>query len=117
MPWNRNEPDPLEARRRQLEEQQRLLIEQRKKLTQELHQADDSSPGQLKRAEPPVWRMEEDIMNHRAAEPTPARKRNLAHQRRRDMIFAFILIVLFLIVLALVLWVAYVHNTTPVSST
>src|ERR1700692_465688 len=35
MPWNRNDPDPLEARRRQLAEQERLLSEQRRRLTEQ----------------------------------------------------------------------------------
>ena len=116
MPWNRNDPDPLEARRRQLAEQQRQLIEQRKRLTEELHQTGEASPAHIKRAEPPVWRMEEDNLHQRASEPTPARKRNLARQRQRDMVLFFLFIIVFLIVLSIVLWVAYVHNTAPVGS-
>ena len=116
MPWNRNDPDPLEARRRQLAEQQRLLIEQRKRLTEELHQTGEASSPHAPRAEPPVWRLEDDSHHLRASEPTPARKRNLALQRQRDMVLFFLFIILFLIVLGIVLWVAYVHNTAPVSS-
>lgn len=112
--WNRNDPDPLEARRQQLAEQERLLSEQRKRLTEQLHQSGESS---AKPAEPPIWRMEEDGLHQRAAEPTPARKKNLAHQRRRDMVLVFGLIILFLIVLGIVLWVAYVHNTAPANGT
>jgi hypothetical protein len=114
MPWNRNDPDPLEARRRQLAEQERLLAEQRQQLIEQLHQSGESAAND-KPAEPPVWRMEEDGLHQRAADPAPARKRNLAHQRRRDMILVFALIILFLIVLGIVLWVAHVHSAVPVS--
>lgn len=114
MPWNRNDFDPLEARRRQLAEQERLLAEQRQRLTEQLRQSGESAAND-KPAEPPVWRMEEDAPHQRAADPAPARKRDLAHQRRRDMILVFGLILLFLIVLVIVLWVAYVHNTAPVN--
>jgi hypothetical protein len=114
MPWLRNDPpDPLEARRRQLEEQQRLLVEQRRRLTEELHGSGDASGAQPKPAEPPVWRMEDDARQARAADPTPARKRNLARQRQRDMFLFFLFIGVFLIVLVIVLWVAYVHNRAP----
>jgi hypothetical protein len=115
MPWNRNDPDPLEARRRQLAEQERLLSEQRRRLTEQLHQSGESPPASVKPAEPPVWRMEEDGRHERVADPTPARKRNLARQRQRDMILFFVFIGLFLIVLVIVLWVAYVHNTAPIN--
>jgi hypothetical protein len=111
MPWNRNDPDPLEARRRQLAEQERLLSEERRRLTEELRQSGQFSPA--KPAEPPVWRMEEDGLHQRVSDPTPARKRNLARQRQRDMVLFFLFIGLFLIVLVVVLWVAYVHNTAP----
>jgi hypothetical protein len=113
MPWNRNDPDPLEARRRQLAEQERLLAEQKRRLTEELHQAGESAAN-VKPAEPPIWRMEEDGRRERAADPAPARKRNLARQRRRDMVLFFVLIGLLLIVLVIVLWVAHVHNNAPV---
>jgi hypothetical protein len=112
MPWNRNDPDPLAARRRQLAEQERLLSEQRKRLTEELRESGES-PSDIKPAEPPVWRMEEDGLHHRVAEPVPTRRRNLARQRQRDRMLFFIFIVLLLIVVGIMLWVAYVHNTAP----
>jgi hypothetical protein len=115
MPWNRNDPDPLEARRRQLAEQERLLSEERKRLTEQLHQSGESPSANVKPAEPPVWRMEEDGPHERVTDPTPARKRNLARQRQRDRILVFGLIILLLIVLVIVLWVAYVHNTAPIN--
>jgi hypothetical protein len=115
MLWNRNDPDPLEARRRQLAEQERLLSEQRKRLTEELRQSGESSAANVRPAEPPVWRMEEDGLHHRVTEPAPTRRRNLARQRRRDRMLFFIFIVLLLIVVGIVLWVAYVHNTAPIN--
>jgi hypothetical protein len=114
MSWNRNDPDPLEARRRQLAEQERLLSEQRKRLTELLHQSGESG-AHVKPAEPPVWRMEEDSPHQRATDPIPARKRNLARQRQRDMVLCLIFIVVLLVVLGIVLWVAHVHNTAPIS--
>jgi hypothetical protein len=110
MIWKRQEPDPLEERRRQLAVQQRLLLEQQRRLREELQSGGSSKP-----VEPPVWRMEEDARPARAAEPTPARKRNLARQRQRDMVLFFACFALLLLVLAVVLWVAYVHNTASVN--
>ncbi len=117
MPWKRNEPDPLEARRRQLAEQERLLAEQRKRLTEELQQSGEASSPNLKPTEPPVWRMEEDGRHERVADPSPARKRNLARQRQRDRFLFFVFIIVLLVVLVIVLWVAYVHNNAPVTGT
>ena len=114
MPWNRNDPDPLEARRRLLAEQERLLAEQRRLLTEQLHQSGESAANP-KPAEPPVWRMEEDGPHQRATDPAPVRKRNLARQRQRDMILCFVFIVVLLIVMGIVLWVAHVHNNAPIN--
>jgi hypothetical protein len=109
MPWKRDDPDPLEARRRQLAEQVRALDEQRRKLAEEIQ-----GSGVVKRAEPLVWRNDDnDTPISRAAEPTPSRRRHLARQRQRDMIAAVGLIILFLIVVGLVVWIAYVHNIAP----
>ena len=114
MPWNRNDPpDPLEARRRELAEQERLLAEQRQRLQDELH----ASGEKAKSVEPPVWPMEDDHPHEHAADPTPARKRHLARQRQRDMVLFFLFIAVLIIVFAIVFWVAYVHNTTPVNGT
>jgi len=115
MPWPRKEPDPLEARRRQLAEQQRHLSEQKKRLTERLNSIPSSAGA--RRIEPPVWRREEDGPNGRDAEPTPARRRNLARQRQRDMVLFFIFIIVLLIVLGVVIWVAYVRNTIPINGT
>ena len=116
MPWSRNDPDPLEARRRQLAEQERLLSEQRKRLTEQLRESVELPPD-LKPAEPPVWRMEEDARPQRVADPTPARKRNLGRQRQRDKVLFFVFIGLLLIVVFIVLWIASAHSTAPVSGT
>jgi hypothetical protein len=114
MPWNRNDPDPLEARRRQLAEQERLLAEQRKRLTEELLHSDD--PAEHKRAEPPVWRMEDDVPHPRITEPSATRKRHLARQRQRDM-FLFFIFGLVFIVVVIVLLVVHSHNATPIGGT
>ena len=99
MPWKRDAPDPLEARRRQLVEQEKMVAEQRRKLTEEIQNS-----GVVKRPEPLVWRNEDDTPIVRTAEPTPSRRRHLARQRQRDMIAAVGLIILFLIVVSLVVW-------------
>jgi hypothetical protein len=110
MPWSRNEPDPLDARRRLLAEQERLLAEQKKRLREMLHQPDAITGKKI--IEPPVWRMEEDHTRARSTEVTPARKRHLARQRQRDMVLFFIFIGVFLVVLVIVLC-AYYRNTAP----
>jgi hypothetical protein len=104
MPWLRNDPDPLEAKRRQLEEQQRLLAERQAQLTRELEHSGEEVPEAIKPAEPPVWRMEDDALRPRSVDAPNTRKRNLARQRQRDMILFFICIVAFLFVLAIFLW-------------
>ena len=112
MPWNRNDPDPLEAKRRLLAEQERSLAEQRRQLSEQLRTGELPS-GQVKPAEPPVWRMEDDHGPTRDVDPTPARKRHLARQTQRDMILFFIFIVVLIIVIGAVVWVVYVHNSAP----
>ncbi len=111
MPWNRNDPDPLEIKRRKLEEQERLLSEQMSRLTEELHSSGEPLPEEIKPAEPPVWRLEDDATHHRTVELTPARKRNLARQRQRDMILFFICGAVLLLVIGLVLWHVYAPHT------
>jgi hypothetical protein len=113
MPWHRNVPDPFEDKRRRLAEQERLLAERMSQLREELQHSGEPLAADLKPVEPPVWRMEEDAVSRRAADPTPARKRNLAHQRRRDMIWFFIIVIVLLALLGIALWVAYVHDTAP----
>jgi len=112
MPWPRNDRDPLEAMRRKLAEEEQRLAAEMARLAQELN--GDSAHVDVKPVEPPIWRMEEDGMSpHRIAEPTPARKRNLARQRQRDMILFFTLLGVLIVVLVIVIWVAYVRNTAP----
>ena len=113
MPWHRNEPDPLDARRRELAEQERRVAEQMSHLTEQLRQSGGPASADIKPVEPPVWRMEDEGFSSRVPDPTPARKRNLARQRQRDMIFFFIILGLFLVALVIGLWVAYVRNTAP----
>ena len=110
MPWNRTDPDPLEIKRRKLQEQERLLAEQMSRLTQELHNSGEPLPEEIKPPEPPVWRLEDDAAHPRAVEPSPARRRNLARQRRQDMVLFFIFGAVLLVALALVLWHAYAHH-------
>jgi hypothetical protein len=113
MPRNRDRSSPLETKRRLLEEQERLLAQRRRELRQQLES--DGSPAAAKIDEPPVWRME-DEPDEPFAEPTPARRRHLARQHRRDRLIAIACIALLLIVIVVVLWVAWVHNV-PSSST
>jgi hypothetical protein len=112
MPWKSKEPDPLEDRRRQLEEQSRLLAEQRRKLTDTINGNSPQAP--VKSIEPPVWRMEDDGSRDRPTESS-VRRRQLARQRRRDMLLFFVFIGVLIAVVAVVLWVAYVHNSAPTS--
>lgn len=110
MPWSRNDdPDPLEAKRRQLEEQQRLLDEQMLQLKRQL--SGDELPEEVKPAEPPVWRMEDDHQPRRRVELASARKRDLARQRQRDMIIFFVCIIALLLAVLIFMWV-HSHVTT-----
>lgn len=108
MPWNRNEPDPIKNKRRQLAEQERLLAEQMARLNEELQQS-GQPPIDPKAGEPPVWRMEDETSEQGTAEPTPARKIALARQRQRDMLLFFLFILILLVVLGIVVWVFYTH--------
>jgi hypothetical protein len=110
MPWKSSEPDPLKEERRRLEEQQRELAAK----ARELQETIAPGPDGKVRLEPPVWR-DDDTQAGRDAEPTPARKRHLARQRRRDMIIAISLVLLLVVVIAVLLLVAYLHNTATVS--
>jgi hypothetical protein len=112
-PWNRNAPDPFKDKRRMLAEQERLLAEQMSRLREELQHSGDPLADNLKPVEPPVWRMEDETQSRHAADPTPARKRNLARQRQRDMIWFFVILIVLVTLLVIGLWVAYVHNTAP----
>jgi hypothetical protein len=111
MPWNRSDPDPLEARRRQLAQQERLLAAQRKRLTEQLQQT--QSDESIKPLEPPVWRMEDEPPRRRLSETSTRRNRHLARQRQRDMVLFFIFIGVFLVVVVIVLF-AYLRNTAPI---
>ena len=112
MPWLSNDPHPLEVRRRQLAERERILAQQMERLREELAQSGEPPPEQLKPIEPPIWRMEDDA--HHAADPMPVRKRNLARQRQRDMMFFFLFIGVLLVVVFIVLWV--LHSSTSTNS-
>ncbi|MCE0484338.1 MAG: hypothetical protein LV479_08890 [Methylacidiphilales bacterium] len=112
MPWHRNDHDPVEALRRQLAEKERLISQQMSRLNEELHQSGEAPPVEIKPPEPPVWRLEEEGHSTvRPVDPTPSRKRHLARQTQRDMIVFFICVGVFIVVLLLFLWVAYVRNT------
>jgi hypothetical protein len=110
MPWNRNDSDPIEIKRRQLAEQERLLAERMSRLTEELQQSGQPAPIDPKSAEPPLWRMEDDATAiHRIPEPASARKGVLARQRQRDMILFFGCIGLLLIAVIIFCWLFYTH--------
>ena len=114
MPWNRNnEPDPLEAKRRQLEEQQRLLAEQMSRLSRQLN--GESLPEDEKPVEPPVWRMEEDSTSRRLTDPLSPRKRNLARQRQNDMILFFIFMGVLLVAICIFFWLWHIHYAAMTS--
>jgi len=105
----RNDPDPLEDMRRKLAEQERIIARKMERISQGLD-PDAPDPDEEKRAEPPVWRLEEDVHAERPIEMLPARKRHLARQRQRDMLVFFIALGILIIVATVMVWVAYVHN-------
>ena len=81
------------------------LAEQRRRLLEQMQSAGTENPAP--RAEPLVWRNEDDTPPKRVIEPTAARKRNLARQTRRDRIVAVGLIILLVVVIAIGLWIAH----------
>ncbi len=114
MPKKRDASDPLEARRRLLEQQEKLLAQKRAELKAQL-ETRGAPEAVVRVGEPPVWRMEEEEPNERDIEP--ARYRHLARQRQRDMVVFFACIGLLLIVIAVLLYVVWIHAAhQPVSS-
>lgn len=111
MPKNRDDSSPLETKRRLLEQQERVLAQKRRELKQQLESG--GTPPEAAAAaridEPPVWRMEDEPDEHDAE---PARYRHLARQRQRDMVVFFACIALLLIVIAVLLWVVWIHTAT-----
>jgi len=113
MAWNRSEPDPLEARRRQLAELEKNLAEQRRRLLEQMQPFSPTTSEPVARAEPLVWRNEDDAPLPRAPSRSSGTTRTTARQTRRDMLVAVSLIILLLIILGLGLWIAHVHNIAP----
>ena len=109
MPWTRNEPDPLKARKQQLAEQERQLAERMSRLNEELRNGGEPlAAGKNKVPEPPIWRLEEET-SRRVPELASARRRNLARQRQRDMVVFFLCIVLLLVATGIFIWLWKVH--------
>lgn len=109
MPKRRDDSDPLEAKRRLLEQQEKLLAQKRAELKAQLESR--GAPEAVARVdEPPVWRMEEEPHER---EFEPARYRHLARQRQRDMIVFFACIGLLLVVIAVLLYVMWAHAPRP----
>lgn len=101
----RQEPDPLRGKRQQLAERERLLAERMSQLNEKISRGGEDVP---KPKEPPVWRLEDDIVpTQRRPEPTGAGKRVLARQRRNDKILFFVLIAALIVVILLVLALAH----------
>jgi hypothetical protein len=113
MPKNRDDSNPLEAKRRQLEQQERLLAQKRQELKEQLESR--GAPAAAARIdEPPVWRMEDEHTDD-PAETSGVRPRHLARQRQRDMI-VFLVCGVLLIVIVVLVWVAWVHSSTPAAA-
>jgi hypothetical protein len=109
MPKRRDDFNPLDAKRRALEEQERLLAQKRADLKAQIDGGGTTSSA-ARIDEPPVWRMEDEPQEH---ELEPAQYRHLARQRRRDMFIFFACIALLLVVIAVLLWVLYARAGTP----
>jgi hypothetical protein len=112
MPRKRDDSNPLEAKRRLLEQQEKLLAQRRAELKAQL-ESGGAPEAAAKVDEPPVWRMEDDPNEF---DTEPARYRQLARQRRRDMVVFFACIVLLVIVIAVLLWVMWGRGGTPASA-
>jgi hypothetical protein len=112
MPKKRDDSNPLDAKRRQLEQQEKLLVQKRAELKAQLEsKGAPEAAAAAKADEPPVWRMEDEEPLEYDTEP--ARYRHLARQRRRDMIVFFACITVLLIVIAVLLWVVWGHMAPP----
>ncbi len=116
MPKKRDDSNPLEAKRRQLEQQEKLLAQKRAQLKAQLESGGAPETAAATKAEqPPVWRMEDEPNDF---DHVPVRYRHLARQRRRDMIVFFACIGLLLIVIVVLVWVIYIHTAAaPAGST
>jgi len=111
MPKKRDDSNPLEAKRRSLEHQEKLLAQRRAELKAQLEsRGAPEAAAAAKADEPPVWRMEDE--EPFGYETEPARYRHLARQRRRDMIVFFACITVLLIVIAVLLWVVWGHTAS-----
>jgi len=104
----RDDSNPLEAKRRQLEQQERLLAQKRRELKDQLESGGETEAA-AHMDEPPVWRMEDEPGE---MEAEPARYRHLARQRRRDMLIFFACIAVLLVVIAVLLWIILGHSST-----
>ena len=107
MPWFRDDPEPLRAKRRELAEKERDLAARMSQLNQELRNAPEEAARKL--AEPPVWRLEEEKAARLAPEDRAGRPRDLAYQRQRDKILFFLLIGLLLVVTIIFYWLYQTH--------
>jgi hypothetical protein len=114
MPKNRDDSNPFEEKRRKLEEQERVLAQKRRELKQQLESG--GAPEAAARVdEPPVWRME-DEPHGRDMELPSVRPRHLGRQRQRDMVVFFACMALLLVVIVVILWVAWIHKSSPAGS-
>jgi hypothetical protein len=109
MPIFRDDSSPLEAKRRQLAQQERLLAEKRRQLKAQLESGAPRAAAKMD--EPPVWRMEDEHHAHRF-NVTPAPARHLARQRQRDR-YLFFALGLLLMLIVVLLWMAWIHNSSP----
>lgn len=106
-PWKfrGDSDDPVEKRRRELAEQQRLLAEQMSELEAKLEAEKNPKPAPPVEPGPPVWRLEEEQSFVRNEEPLPVHKnkRVLRAQRQRDFkLFLLLAIPLALIIIWLI---------------
>lgn len=93
--------DPVEKRRRELAEQQKLLSAQMNELEAKLEAEKNPPPPEPKEVGPPVWRLEEEesFVRDEETREAPRSKRVLRAQRQRD----FLNFLKFFVPLALIL--------------
>lgn len=99
-------PDPVEARKKELEARMQRLQNQRDELQRELEDAANPTEAEeLREPAPPIWRVEEEWES--LSDRTSVTPRQQRDKRIRDRNQFLVLGLALLVVLALIFWVLW----------